>query len=447
MADTNKPMSSLLEYAPKAAGCLRKDAGRIMAAAILLGLLGGALGYKTNTTHSTAQLALTPIPLRSYEGQTQEREPDELARMLATPLDVTSISLLCLSDEVVRETMDRLNESGELSKPIKPHRIKTFKSSLMYEVSIAKETPYDLSYTPIIELTADAKKPPDAKAMVNAWAEAVEAKAKEFQDKIQQPAGEALRERLEGLDKELDDAEEASIKFWTDNNVLYLKERLNEIVNLITKLKSDRTEVRAELVHEQATVDSYLAEDEKPIITLNWTPSPELAALAGAKLGVGVPGSGITGKSTGAAGSVLSTEHINNVYYEIRGKIAAGRAGVSGKEAQLEEIDSLIEALEEEREEVQAQFAKTDAESKRVTRRLEIVEEAYRNIALKYEFAQVAEKLGHPQLQIIARGTEWPKGRFRWPALVITLTGAFGFLAAAFASLAYGLVLKPLLEQ
>jgi len=84
--------------------CLRKDRTRIAVVVVLLTITGAALGRMTRSTTSTAQLVMTPIPLR--ESFDPEKQADVLPRMISRPMDVKTASLICLSDEVLRTTCD-----------------------------------------------------------------------------------------------------------------------------------------------------------------------------------------------------------------------------------------------------------------------------------------------------------------------------------------------------
>jgi capsular polysaccharide biosynthesis protein len=414
--------------------CIRKDIVLILLATIVLTAIGAITGKMTNKTTSTAQLVLTPIPLRAKAAE------DPFAVMLAAPLDVTSMSLLCESDEVLQKTMDDLNESGQLSKPIK--YITSLKNKLSYGVTVAKETPYELVYTPVLQLSAKAATAADAKLMANTWAKAVTEAATKFQDAVQKPAEQALNERVATLSEELQAAEQDNEKFWAENNMDYYAKRIDEIIMLINSFKKSRTELERGMIADRAMIESFneAVALEKPTIELRWRPSKELVDSLGGKLGVNLP------KAETGEQDLLTVEHTNVMYWEIRGKLAATRAGLASKQAELQEVDRLIGELEKERLEVQAKHARALTEKGRIVRTLKRVEDTYSNIAGKHEFAQVAGQLKHPVLQVISKGTEWPLPRFRRLVLFGVVSAVLGFCAAMTCSVVMRMIVRPALE-
>jgi hypothetical protein len=143
---------------------------------------------------------------------------------------------------------------------------------------------------------------------------------------------------------------------------------------------------------------------------------------------------------------LLTVEHTNVMYWEIRGKLAATRAGLASTPAELQEVDRLIGELEKERLEVQAKHARALTEKGRIVRTLKRVEDTYSNIAGKHEFAQVAGQLKHPVLQVISKGTEWPLPRFRRLVLFGVVSAVLGFCAAMTCSVVMRMIVRPALE-
>ncbi|HNR36786.1 MAG TPA: hypothetical protein PKO36_16540 [Candidatus Hydrogenedentes bacterium] len=415
---------------------LRKDMALILIGAVVLGAMGAAIGKLTNKSKSKAQLVLTPMPLRANTKATE----DNLAIMMATPLDVTSLSLICMGDEVLERTLKRVNESNELSAPIKD--ITKLKTRLSYQITIAKETPYELTYAPILELTAKCSVPKDAKVLVNAWGAIVSEAATRFQDAVQQPAAEALDERVEKLGSELEQAELESEKFWTENNVEYYKLRLNDLVGLINRMKETRTRLQCELFAERASLQAFTESLShfEPTIKLQVQPSKPLLDVFGGKWGL--PMSKEDASKPSDSAPLLTMEHINTTFLDIQGKIAASNAGVAAKEAELKETLSVLDELESERLEIQAKYAQAVTGRERVERKLEIASTTFKNIKSKHEYAQVAGQIKHPVLQVISEGAEWPLPRFRRAILF----GAAAFCAGLAFFAAFSVVRRMILQ-
>ena len=429
--------------------CLRRDWRAIFLLIVFMALFGGAFGYKTAKATSHAQVVMSPMPLQANRSKVQEtrRETsDEFEMMLAAPLDVKSTSLLCESDEVLERTLDEVNVSGALTKPVK--NLAILEKMLSFRVTIDKETPYDVTYTPLLELTAKTKVPSDAKLIVNTWAKTLSEVAKKYQDALQLPAETALDDRMQELQTELMAAEMESEKFWTENNVLYLETRLNEIAGLMVSLQKERTKLKSEVAHDEAAVESFASalEQVKPKIELEWKLSPELLGTLGPKLGIGVGAQGGKDKSAEASPNILSVESVNAMYWDTKGHLVATRAEGVAKKKQLDELDSLIADLDTQRLDYQAQFATATTGRLRAERKLDRMDEAYTNIALKREYAQVAGRLNHPPLQIISQGTEWPQDRRMRAVMFAFPFSLLGFLAATCLSIIYRMAIKPALD-
>ncbi len=426
--------------------CVRKDLLMFILAAVLVAAAGAIIGMLTNKTSSSAQLVLSPMPLagkskvKTVEGKTSE---DELEAMLATPLDVKSTSLLCMSDEVLQKTFDAISQSGMLSKPIVD--LIRLKKALKFSVAVEKETPYDITYTPLIILTADARSPADAKLIVNTWASVVLEAAKRFQDAVQGPVAKALVERKAELHDELTQAELDSEKFWTENSTLYLEARLQEISRQINEFKRQRHEAEAEVVFDKSTAEVLDSEkaDVPETVVLNWKPSAALASILGAKVGIAAPKEAASGQSDEAP---FTVEVLNQAHWDIVGKLATAKANAAAKEKKIQEFDRLVDSLEKDRLKAQADLAKATTGRVRVGRELLRLEEEFRDIALKQTFAHVASSLNHPVLQVISEGAEWPVPRFQRAVQFGIVSGILGFIAAACISVLWRIFVKPAFE-
>ncbi len=446
MIESANAPSTVTAFLPGVFRSLRKDLLVILAIAIVAAAAGGIAGKLTNKAASSAQLVLSPMPLIGKAGSRTvqgAQAGDPLAELMATPLDVKSTSLLCMSDEVLQKTFDQLSQSGALSAPI-PNLLQ-LKQALEYQLTVAKETPYDVTYSPLIVLTAEAKAPADAKLIVNTWAQTIVEASKKYQDAIQGPVAKVLEEQTEEIHKQLVEAEMASERFWTENNVIYWEGRLNEIVTLINNFVKTKVTNTAEEVLYNATAEGLEREQAKmqETVSLGLNPSPKLASTFGVDASAK---SAPSDKEDRTHSSVLSFDWINPAYWSIEARIAKERGNAAGREEQSKVFDALIQDLEKERTGIQKSYAQAITGKTRVGRDLIRLEEVYKDIATKRDFAHVASSLNHPELQLVSSGTEWPLPRFRRAILFGAMAGILGCLAAACLSVLYRMVLKPALE-
>jgi hypothetical protein len=221
--------------------------------------------------------------------------------------------------------------------------------------------------------------------------------------------------------------------------------RLNSISGEINNFEKDQHTLQAEVVFDQTNAETLqsVLESMPPKVQLEWRPSGALAAALGPKLGLtGPKPEGAQGDSPGA----MTVEWINQAYWDISRNLAWYRAEGEANKKKIDECKTLIEALEKQRLEYQAIFAKATTGKIRVARELARLEDNFKDLATKREFARVAGSLDLPPLQVISEGAEWPLPRFRRAILFGAVAGLLGFCAAACASVAYRTVLKPALE-
>jgi hypothetical protein len=425
---------------------LKKDLKIFLIIALILTLMGGLVGKSTVRTTSSAQLALSPLPIFG-KGQIKNADgkisSDDLEAVLATPLDAKSTSLLCMSDEVLQKTLERVNQNGSLSKPIK--NLKQLRKMLEFSVTVSKETPYDINYAPLVVLTAESSKSSDAKLIVNEWSHVCVEAAKRFQDALQNPVAKAMEERKADLKDNLTRAEMESEQFWTENNVQYLESRLNDISAKINTFRRTQDDMNADIAFDNGTIEVLEAEKanipEK--IELDWKASNELISTLGSKFGVTLK------KEEGAANSgeaPLKVEVLNQVYWNIVGQLASAKASAEAKRKKLAELKTLVDQLEEERLKVQVDFAKATTGKVRVGREMIRLEEEFRDIAKKQEFAHVASSMNHPVMQVISEGEEWPVTGNGRGLIVGVFLGMVGFFTSACCSVALRFLLLPMFK-
>jgi len=329
--------------------------------------------------------------------------------------------------------------SGRLYREIK--ELVRLKKSLNFKITIAKETPYETVYSPVIELTAKARTPFETQLIVNTWAKVCVDAAEKFQRANQGPAQEAFAEQANAMLTTLHDAEQEYEEFRKEHNLIHLQARLETLVKVLTNFDDIRAQLQQEKEQSKARAAVFEAQKqaEDPKITLDWIPSEGLLATLGEKLGTTV--------SDEAVGrQALSVEQINDIYIRVSAELALDLAMQSGAEAQLTHLERLVETYDKELRDVQVELAQTETEDTRLARNVEILEEAYKDAASKREYAQLASKLDQPPLQLLSGGTEWRAPRFRRAIAFGFAAGAWGFLAASFLSVFVRMVLKPALK-
>jgi len=412
--------------------CVLRDRVLIVAVSVVLALFGLLAGFATRSTQSTAQLVLTPLPLRAAS------TADNLSQMLAEPMDVTTAQLLCDSDAAMELTRQRLNDSGKLEKPIED--LWTLKNALSIAITVALETPYSTEYSPIIELTATASDPAQAKLMVDAWAESVVELADKYRETRQGPPVSAFARETLGLQENLDEAELEVEAFWSENAVELYNRRANFLIGGINNIKDNQVSITHEINRERArlAILSAALEVEEPVRTLRWIPSGRLATILGDMV---APGAG-----RGEESGMLIREEVNPLYMSLHTEQVMGEANIKGQEAELEKLNETLADYEAELAELQVLTAHILRIEKRMTRDVNVIEDAYKNSAAKLQYAEIAGSLQHPPLQILSRGAEWRIPRFRRAILFGFAAGMAGFVIAVGASVVTRRVVEPALH-
>lgn len=438
MSDSVEGRASLLEFQRSAIAALRKDRFWIVAAAVLLAVGGAALGKLTTTTTSTAALVVTPLPLRVAT----DIKEDPLVPMLAEPLGIKTAVLICKSDAVLQATLNALRSGGKLSGEIKT--LKQLATALDTTVTIEKETPYELKYSPVILLTAKAKTPADARLMVNTWAEECVKAARKLQEANQGPVMDAFAQQAEAAQKSLVTAEETYRAFKEKNSVDFLKERVVEMAKLRTTIDTAKNE--AELLAAEAgagaTALKEQEQSQQPKLLLQWTPSDGILSALGT-----MQGGRATPQAKPEKPEALSIETANETYTRVATELALELAKAAGAKSKLEETEVVLNKFAQELDSLKAEVALAEIEDRRLARQVEIYETVYQNAAEKREYAQIAKNVGNLQLQLLSEGAEWAAPRFRKAILGGGLAGLCGLVLAACLSVGVRVVLGPFLRS
>lgn len=419
---------------------LWQDKRLIIAAVVLLGVIGAAAGKMTNSITSTAYLVLTPIPLR--EATTE----DLLSQMIANPLQVTTASLLCTSDEVFIETQKAYNARVEEmnAREDAPHGLSpiddlwSLRNSLSYEITIEKETPYDTVTSPILQLNAKGSSSLQAKLLVDTWAQQSVIAARKLQTARQGPAVAAFDAQTQVQLSKLQELDERIRDYWTDNNPELVQEQLNLLIGMIKNYSDGMWEAEQEILSEQARFTSLDAvlQQSQPALSLRWTLPAQLYSLLGQQA-----------PQAAAEENALVVEQENPLYTELATQSAVSHAKMSGEEARIEKIQELLLQFDEERLGLQRELADMKLKQERLLRDSEVFTEAYKDAAKKLEYARIAKSLDQPDLQILSLGAEWPLPRFRRAILFGGFAAVAGFMAAALLSVIARVILKPYIES
>jgi len=414
---------------------LQRDRVAIALLTVALAALGAVFGKMTNSATSSAQLLLTPVPLRDATTD------DDLSRMIASPMDVKTASLLCMSDAAVSRTRELLEEEGLVEKPIE--NLQALKNALSFEITIAKETPYDTTYSPVLRLTAEGATPGEARNLVNTWAKACVELAEHFLERKQVPVRDAFERHREEVRGALEAADEKLEAFRRDNNLDYYKQRVGALTDLINTTLALRATTVQNMEKERAKREALLVEqaEEEAKLKLNWTPSGRLGTMLGGRLGL--EGAESAAEPVG----MLEVEQSNPVYQTVRQESALSQASAAGYAAQLEQIETDLAAFEEELATLQAEAARIDRMDRELLREKEVLEQVYTNASTKQAYAEMAAGLQTSEITVLSEGAEWRMPRFRRAILFGAAAGVWGFLLAALVSVVMRQVVRPALEQ
>lgn len=417
--------------------CLRKDRRRIILAGILIAVLAAIAGRVTQSAKSTAQLLYAPsAPLRSMGGQ------DALEKILDTPIDMKSIGLFCTSDETYGRTLEAVNRKGAFERPLK---LDALKKSLKYKITVAKETPYDLVYTPIIELTAKARTPAQAKIVVDEWATQCQEAGQRYQEMFQTAAEESLGSQVRQLFEEYQDDQQAYAEFQKQNIIELYRSRITGIIATINGLEQSRDALMQNLVNAQAQIistEEALKQEEKRL-SVKWTaPEETLKQLSGI---LGLNDQASTGDSP--ANTLVEMEQLNSIYMELRSKLATAQIALASEKAELENVDKLIAARTAELNELQEKNVEAARLDSILSYEASISGNTYSSMLARAEQAKVALTLAQvPHLQVFAQGAEWPMSPYRHAVMFGIAGGILGLVGATLVSLMYRLTVQPSIE-
>ncbi len=409
---------------PEIVACFLKNRRRIVLWAVLFGMLGAGFGWMTQSARSTAQLLYAPAaPLRDTGTE------DAVEKILQIPIDMKSIGLLCTSDHTYQQTLDALNSSGMFRTPLD---LSSLKQALKYEITISKETPYDLVYAPIIQLTATAAAPRQAQFMVNTWAQQCQEAGERYQEMFHKAAQERLDEQVQALLSKYQEDQAAYAEF-KKNNILDLYEsRITGLIDSINKLEVSRDITRQKKAEAAAQITStetaLTAEDER--LSVKWkAPNEVVQQLLRTSVQPSVGSlDEVTNQNT-----VIEIEQLNANYMELRNKLAEAQINLSAEQARLDDVDELIQQRTSELRALQEQTVEASNTDSLLSYETSISGNAYSSMLARSEQAKVALTLSEiPLLQVFAEGAEWPVSPITRPLL-------FGGAMAILTALALGL--------
>lgn len=429
--------------------CLRKDWKVVLAAGVLLAALGGAMGKLNQTAESTAQLLYAPpAAFRSSDDKTDKDkkvyESDKMDKMLSAPIDIKTIGLLCSSDDTYQKTLDKLNASGKFSQPLK---LKTLSDSLRYRITIAKETPYDLVYSPIIELTAEAKTAAQAQLMANEWAkQCVEAGSK-YQSMFYTPSEEVMAVQLGKTYITFQTDQQEYAEFQKKEILDFYKARIDTVIASISALEQSKTDVMQNIVRAKAEAEStqLALNGENQKLNLKWkSPNKTLKQLAST---VGLKPQVSDEKAEPNTDGLLDIEQLNENYITLRGDLANAQIAFASEQANYDELDKLIAQRRVELDDLQGKMVLAKIQDAFLKDKVTVSGDAYMNMLGRAEFSGIALELAKvPHLQLFSQGAEWQVPRFRGAIMFGFVMGALGCAAAALISCLFRLVVKPMLD-
>ena len=459
---------------------LKKDLVLIVVFTAAMTALGFIAGKRVLTTNkSTAHLVVAPIPSKGA--------PESIE--LAPKLDVTSITLLCKSDEVLRRTLDELQAAGRLVRPIPS--IQVLAKSLSYEITVAKETPMDTVFSEVLELVAKSKIPEDAALMVNTWAEQIIEAVDRYEAGLEEPLLEIFNSEFSEAEGILAEVEEEKDKWFTEHDLELLHARIATVRGLVMAHIEQLTNIDSQLCEEKAKVEAYKQSIQylEPKLNLSWlVPEPaileQLQSQLGALLGVDSATEKVEGgssqeksradaepaaapKETAADESaasleeiirrgqergpqdgtqVLSRETLNNSYWRVYGELLMSEPMVAGLEAMRERTLELQDQHETELQDLNEEVTRLETEKIRLERRYGLAENVHDTFHERRKWIEIASQVDYHTLQILSRGTSWPESHL-WGFVTAAALGVCALVFAGCVSLSMRLVVIPALKE
>lgn len=224
-------------------GALRRHVLIIAAVTVLTALFGAYIGHSATNVSSTAQLVLTPHPLRQnydVELSVENFSDDDgaLARMFAFPMEPKTASLICMSDAVLSATLEQLKGEGLLTGPI--GSLSGLRGSLHVEMNLDIETIEEIKYSPILLLTGTAKNPADARILANTWAAQCVEGVRQYQHAKQQPHEESFGREVERIHERLETAEARLDTFGARSGDEAVSRRAEHIKRLVDAMQTQK---------------------------------------------------------------------------------------------------------------------------------------------------------------------------------------------------------------
>ena len=459
---------------------LKRDLVLIVVFTVAMTALGFVAGKKVLTTNrSTAHLVVAPIPSQGAPASIE----------VAPKLDITSVTLLCKSDEVLRRTFDEIVAAGRLARPIPS--IRALAKSLSYQITVAKETPMDTVFSEVLELTAKSKVPEDAALMVNTWAEQIIEAVDRYEAGLEVPLLEIFNSEFGEAERTLTQVEEEKDKWYTEHDLELLHARIETVRGLVMAHIEQLTNIDSQLHQEKAKLEAYKKSVQylEPKLELSWL-VPEGAILEqlqtqfGAILGLdaappkpksagpqeksesdaedaAAPLDGASGESKSTfeeiirkgqkivpqeGTQVLTRETLNDAYWWLYGELLMSESTVAGLEAMRERTLELLDQQETELQDLNEEITRLETEKVRLERRYGLAENVHDVFHERRKWIEIASQVDYHTLQVLSRGTAWPETHL-WGLFTAGALGVCAFVFAVCGSLLMRLLVLPAFKE
>ncbi|MBX7255477.1 MAG: hypothetical protein K1Y02_03860 [Candidatus Hydrogenedentes bacterium] len=359
--------------------------------AIIVGIYSLTL---ENQYTATASLILSPLPVavsESKEDSKAEHPATEVNFLMAKPLTVPDYRILLTNSELVAHLKERWIESRKArGKTNTKLRLEEVAKAMAVDIRIYKQTVYDIVYQPIIQLSFTANDPNTAAELVNEWAQQGILLAGEIDKMGEEGMIDFLKRQLDEKAVELQ-ADEKKIEELESQLILKnWQQRIMDLDIQVTKFQTRAAELTTEISGGQA----QLAQLEAILQNVPDKVSLRKAASEDAYWLIDAMGKKPDSKN------ILESEEINDVHGKILEKKSTVETELRGKEAERKAIDEELARMKSDIESLQRQVAEHNRLYCDAKRDLETHEVQYKQLAVNYGAARIAEAKNVPDLKL-----------------------------------------------
>lgn len=354
----------------------------IAAGTIVCVLAGVAVAFLLPETYeSSSVLVLMPTPFKQAGGEASALIPRVLA--------VSDYEILLSSDGVLKQVAEKIKTMGTWSEKdlLAVEEISNLRKQMNPEVEITEKTVQGVVRSPVVVLKARANTPEHARDLAQVWAEVSEAVANALYQKGKSGLKDFVTGRFDTAKLGLEDIRgkirDLEIEYNDELEHARLAKKHERLISYEEKLIDLNMQIVATKAEIADLQENFAKEPELKTL---WKSPPMTAVFLEKNLE-----GGKTPTADKEAKAGFQEEVLNDTYLYLQQKLLLKESELMGMEEHARQLQSQMESLGKELQELRAEIARRVFERKQLDLQEGPLKKSYDLLAEKLEQAKIAE--------------------------------------------------------